>query len=913
VTATFKYRAFLSYSHVDSDMAKRVHSRLEGFHIDKELVGRVTSIGPIPQTLRPIFRDRHEFQAGGGLADQTTSSLDESATLIFLASPRAAASRYANEEVRLFKSRHPDRLVIPLIVDGEPGNPERECFPSALRFSVAPDGTITDTPIDILAADLREKADGFELALAKVVARLTGLAPDDVYRRAERERRRQWRLRAVVAAMIGVLAIGGGGFYWQSRQQAQTLAEISALVDKYSLTTEATAPDAKASLTEAITAIANGASADPRYAKALELLKAGKAAEAEPLLKEVAEDKANRAEKDAKDAAAAYRTLASIAVVSDPGRAREYLSQAARLDPSNVRGMLANGWYLMMAGQLDAAQAAYDSALAGANAASDNESLIWAEFGIGEIQKRRGKLSDAMTTFRTVLAMAERLAKSDPGNADWQRDLEVSDTNIGFALTAQGNLPEALKSYRDAQAIAARLAKSDPGNAQWQDDLLQSDDEIGDMLLAQGNSPEALTSYRAARAVADRLAKSDPGNVGWQRDLAVSDRKIGNVLLAQGNLPEALRSYRDALAIDDRLAKSNPDDASWQQGLAISDVKVGDVLLAQGNLPEALTSYRAARAVADRLVRSDPSDADWQRGLAVSGEKVGDVLLAQGNPSEALTSYRAAHDAFDELAKSDPSDADWQRDLSVSDRKIGNVLLAQSDLPEALTSYRAALAIADRLVKSDPSNADWQDDIAAVYARISDVLERQGNLPKALTSYRAARAVADRLAKSDPGNVGWQRDLAFSYLKIGDMLVAQSDLPEALTSYRAGHDIFDRLTKSDPGNADWQSDLRYSVEAIGGIAYRFLLAREFTKALETADLSISYAPALTWLYTNRAHALMLLGNTDEARTIYLKHRGEKTLDLNTWETSVRDDFVEMRKAGLSNPLMDEIEALFATQ
>jgi hypothetical protein len=43
---TFKYRAFLSYSHTDSDVAKRVHGRLEGFHIDKDLVGRNTPAGP---------------------------------------------------------------------------------------------------------------------------------------------------------------------------------------------------------------------------------------------------------------------------------------------------------------------------------------------------------------------------------------------------------------------------------------------------------------------------------------------------------------------------------------------------------------------------------------------------------------------------------------------------------------------------------------------------------------------------------------------------------------------------------------------------------------------------------------------------------------------------------------------------
>src|ERR1700737_4479235 len=123
---TCKYRAFLSYSHADTGAAKRVHGRLEGFRIDKDLVGRNTPTGPIPAKLRPIYRDRLDFVAGRSLAEETIAALDGSAALIVLASPHAAHSKFVNEELRQFKLRHPDRPVIPLIVDGDPGDPEKE-------------------------------------------------------------------------------------------------------------------------------------------------------------------------------------------------------------------------------------------------------------------------------------------------------------------------------------------------------------------------------------------------------------------------------------------------------------------------------------------------------------------------------------------------------------------------------------------------------------------------------------------------------------------------------------------------------------------------------------------------------------------------------------------------------------------
>ena len=63
----------------------------------------------------------------------------------------------------------------------------------------------------------------------------------------------------------------------------------------------------------------------------------------------------------------------------------------------------------------------------------------------------------------------------------------MSYDKVGDVLVAQGNLPEALKSYRDSLAIAERLAKADPGNAGWQRDLSVSYNKVGDVQVAQGN------------------------------------------------------------------------------------------------------------------------------------------------------------------------------------------------------------------------------------------------------------------------------------------------------------------------------------------------------------------------------------------------------------------------------------------
>jgi len=56
---------------------------------------------------------------------------------------------------------------------------------------------------------------------------------------------------------------------------------------------------------------------------------------------------------------------------------------------------------------------------------------------------------------------------------------------------------------------------------------------------------------------------------------------------------------------------------------------------------------------------------------------------------------------------------------------------------------------------------------------------------------------------------------------------------------------------------------------------------------------------------------MFVGRTEEARSLYLKYRDEKDLgDGKSWVTVILEDFAELRKAGLTDPLMDEIEKLF---
>jgi tetratricopeptide (TPR) repeat protein len=192
---------------------------------------------------------------------------------------------------------------------------------------------------------------------------------------------------------------------------------------------------------------------------------------------------------------------------------------------------------------------------------------------LGDMLHAQGNLVGALRAYGESLAISERLAALDPSNAQWQRDLSKyieKIVRIGNTLLAQGDLSGALRAFRESLAISERLAVSDPSNAQLQLQLSFSKNGIGDILRAQGDLAGALRAYRESLDISERLTASDPSNAQLQQLLSMSHGMIGDILGAQGDLSGAMRAHRESLKISERLAASDPSNAQLQLYLFVS-------------------------------------------------------------------------------------------------------------------------------------------------------------------------------------------------------------------------------------------------------------------------------------------------------------------------------------------------------
>ena len=164
-----------------------------------------------------------------------------------------------------------------------------------------------------------------------------------------------------------------------------------------------------------------------------------------------------------------------------------------------------------------------------AQVTTDSHALAWLLGTAADYLQERAALAEVLPLYERTLAIFERLAAADPGNAGWQRDLSVSHNKIGDVLRAQGDLAQALTSYRASLAIRERLAASDPGNAGWQHDVALSLQRVGLIAALSADQAGALTAWCRGLEITQRLVTLAPDHAAFRRDRGWFEARIAEL------------------------------------------------------------------------------------------------------------------------------------------------------------------------------------------------------------------------------------------------------------------------------------------------------------------------------------------------------------------------------------------------
>ena len=202
---SYQYYAFISYSHKDQKWAEWIQRAIE--HYKLPAIIRRESQKPLPRRIAPVFRDATDLGVDV-LVDGLHEELEKSRFLIVVCSPNSAkpnaeGKHFVDEEVRHFCELGRTKQIIPVIIEGAP----EESFGPVLKSK------------EILALDATKQPK--ERILNDIVAKILGLKPDALWRRAERERRKQRIIRLILCGVMVFFAAFAGYFAWDANRTVE--------------------------------------------------------------------------------------------------------------------------------------------------------------------------------------------------------------------------------------------------------------------------------------------------------------------------------------------------------------------------------------------------------------------------------------------------------------------------------------------------------------------------------------------------------------------------------------------------------------------------------------------------------------------------------------------------------------------
>lgn len=564
----YLYRAFISYSHADANVAAWLHRALESYRLPGKLIGVETAVGPVPRRLTPIFKDRDELPASADLSAQLKEALAAAQFLIVIASPASARSRWVDQEVRSFKQLHGEAHVLVVIVAGEPnatqlpGRAPEECFAPALRFRVDAAGGIGTKAVEPIAADLRVHGDGRRLAKLKIVAGLTGLKLDDLVRRETQRRQRRMTGLAMAASGLALVMSGLTVVAIRARHEAeQQRAEADGLVS-FMLTDlrKKLEPVGRLDVLDVVGQRALKYYGDQDPAK-LDADALGRRARALHLVGEVRNTRG-----DSDGALTAFHealTTTSELVARDPHNGQRIFDQA--------------------------------------------QSVYW----VGFVAYQRGLGQEAEAQFRAYKYYADELVRTDPTNADWQMEVSYANSNLGTLLLDEGRYAEAATAFSAALRIVEAAAQRKPGDAEA---AIEVGQDISWLATAQdrlNNTATAIALLQRELAIYQRVLTTDPKNMTARSSAITVLQSLARLELTTNSIAESLQNYKSGNDLIAILIERDPNNNSWQEIRSKILYGIANDYFYANNLAASKVALAAAENSLALLIRRDPRNVHW--------------------------------------------------------------------------------------------------------------------------------------------------------------------------------------------------------------------------------------------------------------------------------------------------------------
>lgn len=668
MSESFRYRAFLSYSHRDQKWADWLHRSLESYRVPPrlaDLAGR-----KLPRRIAPVFRDRDELPSAPSLSAEVTRALEMSESLIVICSPNAVASRWVNEEIATFKRLGRAARIFCLIVDGAPNSGGNdECFPPALRGDGSGRADQTARAVEPVAADARPQGDGRTNAKLKLIAGILDIGFDALRQRDLHRRHR--RLAAITAASVAIALLTGALAVFailaraeseQRRAQAEDL--IGFMVgDLRTRLHEIGRLDIFMSVGNKVMDYFAEFSDEDVSSSMLD--------ERALALRQIGEIRLDQGEPDA--AMEAFRESAAIS------------SRLVAREPDNAE------WQIALANSY---------------------------FYLGYVSWQRGELGQARREFEAVLPIVDAVVENHPDEPKWLAEQGYAYTNLGRILELEGDFERALEIYRRVMSINLQLRELQPDNTDWQLEVGFSHNNLGKLEASLGRLGRAEEHYRKDLKIKAEVSDAHPQHNLWRYYLSVSHAHLARIKADRGDFGQSRAHFLAALDIMEDLVRLDPTQLTWKRQQMNLERELAAVTARTGQLAEAEVRLSVALAGLADLVATDSTNAIWAQDLALARIEAAQQALRQDELAGARSQIDAARRTITGLLQ-DSGNRALNRHLVAVELISGDIAAARGDIDAATASWRSAMATVESAFSgtSDPAILDLR---AGLLQRLGD-------------------------------------------------------------------------------------------------------------------------------------------------------------------------------------------------
>jgi serine/threonine protein kinase len=238
-----------------------------------------------------------------------------------------------------------------------------------------------------------------------------------------------------------------------------------------------------------------------------------------------------------------------------------------------------------------------------------------------------GKYDDAYGVLQKALQLLDHLVELHPGSPEYLSAQAGILNHLGVLYSRQaGKETERLEAHIKAHALREKLARSEPKNLQFQRNLAESFHNLGVAQIDAGKTEEGIHSYEEALRIRDQLVRENPRVTQLQCELAASFSDIGAAHGMKGEPVKALEDHQKAKEILKVLLRDNPDVPQFQSDLGKSYFNIGVRYSAMKLRRETREAYEQARDLQEKLVRSEPENLSYRGDLVATLVNLGVVL-----------------------------------------------------------------------------------------------------------------------------------------------------------------------------------------------------------------------------------------------------------------------------------------------